>query len=168
MQRSEKPSLNIYMSPSGRKLSHNLVLELAQYCTLNILCGHYEGVDARVLRRHIDMEISTGDYVLTGGELPAMVLIDACIRHVGGVLGNEQSAAGESFSDGLLEHPQYTRPAVYDGEEAPEVLLSGHHANVAAYRRRSSLKETAQKRPDLLSRTRLSKEDMGIITGSDE
>lgn len=164
----EAPSLNIYMNPGGRKLSHSLVLKLSEYKTLNILCGHYEGVDARALRRHIDMEISAGDFVLTGGELPAMVLIDACLRHVEGVLGNEESVVGESFADALLEHPQYTRPAEYDGEAAPEVLLSGHHANVAAYRRRMALYETARKRPDLLSKARLSKKDIDIITGSDE
>ena len=164
----EAPSLNIYMSPGGRKLTHSLVLQLSEYKTLNILCGHYEGVDARALRRHIDMEISAGDFVLTGGELPAMVLIDACLRHVEGVLGNEESAVGESFADALLEHPQYTRPADYDGEAAPEVLLSGHHANVAAYRRRMALYETARKRPDLLSKARLTKKDIDIITGSDE
>lgn len=164
----EVPSLNIYMSPGGRTLSHSLVLQLSKYKTLNILCGHYEGVDARALRRHIDMEISVGDFVLTGGELPAMVLIDACLRHVDGVLGNEESAVGESFADALLEHPQYTRPAEYDGEAAPEVLLSGHHANVAAYRRRMALCETAHKRPDLLSKARLSKKDIDIITSSDD
>ena len=163
-QRSEAPSLCVYMSPSGRPLTHGLVLELTAYKTLNILCGHYEGVDARALRRHIDMEISIGDYVLTGGELPAMVLIDACIRHVDGVLGSEESAKDESFTHGLLEYPQYTRPAIYDGEAVPDVLLSGHHANVAAYRRRSALEETARKRPDLLSKARLSKNDLQIIT----
>lgn len=164
----EAPSINIYMSPCGKTLSHSLVTELAQYQSLNILCGHYEGVDARVLRRHIDLEVSIGDYILTGGELAAMVLIDACIRHVDGVLGNGESAVGESFANALLEYPQYTRPAVYDGEAVPEVLLSGHHANVDAYRRRMSLKETAFRRPDLLSKARLTQKDIDIITSQDD
>ncbi|MGI5848578.1 MAG: tRNA (guanosine(37)-N1)-methyltransferase TrmD [Christensenellales bacterium] len=158
------PYLNIYMSPGGKPLTHHLVLDLMEYASLNILCGHYEGVDARVLDRHVDMEISIGDFVLTGGELAAMVLIDACIRHIEGVLGNNESVIDESFSDALLEHPQYTRPAVFEDSAIPEVLLSGHHENVAAYRRCMSLYETAMKRPDLLSKTILSKEDIEYIT----
>ncbi len=167
MQKSAAPMLNIYMSPGGRRLSHSLAVKLSKYSTLNILCGHYEGIDERVLRRHIQMEISVGDYVLTGGELAAMVLIDACIRHVSGVLGCKESAEGESFSDGLLEYPQYTRPEVFDGEKVPEVLISGHHANVEQYRRRMSLEQTARKRPDLLSKARLSKKDIEILTQKD-
>jgi tRNA (guanine37-N1)-methyltransferase len=164
MTRSESPSINVYMSPGGKPLTHGLVTQLAAYKTINILCGHYEGVDARVLKRHIDLEVSIGDYVLTGGELAAMVLIDAVIRHIDGVLGNEESAAGESFANALLEYPQYTRPAEWDGEAAPEVLLTGHHANVAAYRRQESLKETARRRPDLLQKARLTKKDIEYIT----
>lgn len=164
----EAPSVNIYMSPCGKTLSHSLVTTLSAYRTVNILCGHYEGVDARILKRHIDIEISIGDYVLTGGELAAMVLIDACMRHVDGVLGNGESAAGESFSESLLEYPQYTRPALYDGAAVPEVLLSGHHANVEKYRRYMSLKETAFRRPDLLSKARLTKKDIETLTGEDK
>lgn len=164
----EAPSVNIYMSPCGKTLSHNLVTALSKYRTMNILCGHYEGVDARIIKKHIDIEISVGDYVLTGGELAAMVLIDACMRHVDGVLGNGESAAGESFSEALLEYPQYTRPALYDGEAVPEVLLSGHHANVETYRRHMSLKETAFRRPDLLSKARLTKKDIDMLTGDDD
>ena len=160
----QRPYLNIYMSPGGKPLTHQRVLDLAPYKCLNILCGHYEGVDARVISRHIDMEISVGDFVLTGGELAAMVLIDACIRHVDGVLGNSESVDAESFSNALLEYPQYTRPAVFEGEAVPAVLLSGHHENVADYRRRASLVETAKKRPDLLSKTILSKDDIDLIT----
>ena len=167
MSRSEAPSINVYMSPGGKPLTHGLVTRLASYKTVNILCGHYEGVDARVLKRHIDLEVSIGDYVLTGGELAAMVLIDAVIRHIDGVLGNDESASGESFSNGLLEYPQYTRPAVWDGEAVPEVLLSGHHANVAAYRRQESLRETARRRPDLLQKARLTKKDIEFITRRD-
>ncbi|MFA5675263.1 MAG: tRNA (guanosine(37)-N1)-methyltransferase TrmD [Christensenellales bacterium] len=166
-RRGVSPALNIYMSPSGRPLSHSLAVQLSAYGTLNILCGHYEGIDERVLRRHIEMEISVGDYVLTGGELAAMVLIDACMRHVSGVLGCGESAAGDSFADGLLEYPQYTRPAVFDGEEVPDVLISGDHAKVADYRRRMSLERTARKRPDLLSKTKLSNKDIQILTQKD-
>ncbi len=168
VSRSEKPCLNVYMSPCGKKLRHPLVLALSQYRTINILCGHYEGVDARVLRRHIDMEVSVGDFVLTGGEIAAMALIDSCIRHIEGVLGNEESAAGESFSESLLEYPQYTRPAEWEGEPIPEVLLTGHHANVQKYRRQQSLKETARRRPDLLAKARLTKKDINYITQNDE
>jgi tRNA (guanine37-N1)-methyltransferase len=167
MARSESPSVNVYMSPGGRPLNHALVTRLASYSTVNILCGHYEGVDARALKRHIDLEVSVGDYVLTGGELAAMVLIDAVIRHVDGVLGNDESAAGESFANGLLEYPQYTRPADWDGEPAPEVLLSGHHANVETYRRQESLRETARRRPDLLCKARLTKADIDYVTRPD-
>jgi tRNA (guanine37-N1)-methyltransferase len=166
--RSKKPFINVYMSPCGKRLRHPLVLELAQYRTINILCGHYEGVDARVLKRHINLEISVGDFVLTGGEIAAMALIDASIRHVEGVLGNRDSATGESFSDSLLEYPQYTQPAVWNGECIPEVLLSGHHANVYAWRRRKSLEDTARKRPDLFSRAKLNKTDIAYITKEDE
>jgi tRNA (guanine37-N1)-methyltransferase len=164
----EKPYINVYMSPAGKRMRHPLVLELSQYRTVNILCGHYEGVDARVLKRHIDIEISMGDFVLTGGEIAAMALIDASIRHIEGVLGNDISAQGESFSESLLEHPQYTQPAVWDGESIPEVLLSGHHANVEKYRRQKSLEETARRRPDLLARARLKKKDIVYITKEDE
>jgi tRNA (guanine37-N1)-methyltransferase len=168
MARSESPSVNVYMSPAGKPLTHGLVMQLASFKTVNILCGHYEGVDARALARHIDLEVSIGDYVLTGGELAAMVLIDAVIRHVGGVLGNDESAAGESFANGLLEYPQYTRPAEWEGQAAPEVLLSGHHAHVTAYRRQESLRETARRRPDLLSQARLTKKDIEFITRRDD
>ncbi len=160
----EKPYLNIYMSPCGKQLNHNLVEELSGYGCLNILCGHYEGVDARAIDNHIDLEISIGDFVLTGGELGAMVLIDACMRHIEGVLGNEDSAKAESFCNALLEHPQYTRPAEFCGQDVPEVLLSGHHTNVQEYQRRMSIYETAKKRPDLLSKTVLTKKDISYIT----
>ena len=159
-----QPYINVFMSPCGKQLTHRMAVDLSQYKCINILCGHYEGVDARVLERYIDLEISIGDYVLTGGELAAMVLVDACMRHVKGVLGNDASTKVESFADALLEYPQYTRPAEFDGQAVPDVLLSGHHENVAAYQRRMSLKETAEKRPDLLSKTRLNKDDIAFIT----
>lgn len=160
----ERPYINVFMSPCGRSLTHRTVVDLTQYACINILCGHYEGVDARVIKEHIGIEISIGDYVLTGGELAAMVLVDACMRHVEGVLGNDQSTVQESFADSLLEHPQYTRPAVFKDKAIPEVLLSGHHGNVDAYNRRMSIYETAKKRPDLLSKTVLTKEDISYIT----
>jgi tRNA (guanine37-N1)-methyltransferase len=160
-----KPFINVYMSPCGKKLTHGLVTRLAEYQCLNILCGHYEGIDERVLKKHIDMEVSIGDFVLTGGELAAMTLIDACIRHVEGVLGNSESAQSESFTNALLEYPQYTQPAEFEGEAVPEVLLSGHHSKIAAYNRRMSILETAKKRPDLLSQTVFSKDDIEYITG---
>ena len=153
-------SLNVYMSPSGRPLTSELARSLAQNVqTLNVLCGHYEGVDQRVLDAFIDMEISIGDYILTGGELPALVLIDCVMRHIPGVLSNAASADSESFADGLLEYPQYTRPRVYEGLEVPDVLLSGHHANIADWRRRKSLEKTMHMRPDLLPGAQLSESD---------
>lgn len=143
----------IYMSPRGQLLTQQLVCELSQEQSLMILCGHYEGVDERVIERYIDMEISIGDYVLTGGELPAMVLIDAVARLQTGVLGSDESAQDESHGlSGLLEYPQYTRPRVFEGMAVPEVLLSGDHAKIAAWRQEQALQVTAQRRPDLLKK----------------
>lgn len=141
----------IYLSPRGRVLNQALARELVQEPALMLLCGHYEGVDQRVIDRHIDMELSVGDYVLTGGELPAMILIDCVSRLIEGVLGSPDSAEEESFSqEGLLEYPQYTRPRLFEGMEVPQVLLDGNHAEIAAWRRRQSLLATARQRPDLL------------------
>lgn len=141
----------IFMSPRGRRLDQALAQELSQEKGLVILCGHYEGVDERVIERYIDLEVSIGDYVLTGGELPAMVLIDCVARLKEGVLGSDVSAKEESFSmDGLLEYPQYTRPREFEGMLVPEVLLYGNHAQIAAWRRQQSLLITRQRRPDLL------------------
>ncbi|MGI6670144.1 MAG: tRNA (guanosine(37)-N1)-methyltransferase TrmD [Christensenellales bacterium] len=143
----------IYMSPRGQLLTQQLVRELSQEQSLMILCGHYEGVDERVIERYIDIEISIGDYVLTGGELPAMVLIDAVARLQTGVLGSDESAQDESHGlSGLLEYPQYTRPRVFEGMAVPEVLLSGDHAKIAAWRQEQALQVTAQRRPDLLKK----------------
>lgn len=139
----------IYMTPQGKKLDQQKVEELAKQEHLILLCGHYEGIDQRVLDTIVDEEISIGDYVLTGGELPAMVLIDSVSRYVEGVL-KEGSTKEESFSEGLLEYPQYTRPEVFEGIKVPEVLLSGHHENIDKWRREQSLKITKIKRPDLL------------------
>ena len=150
----------MYMSASGVPFSQQMAEELADYEEINILCGHYEGVDQRILDAHIDREISIGDYVLTGGELPAMVLVDAIMRYVPGVLGNDESARDESFSyDGLLEYPQYTRPADFRGMCVPEVLLSGHHANIRAWQRRRALEKTARVRPELLAKAQLTPEE---------
>ena len=139
----------IYMSPQGKKLNQEKVKELSKENHLIILCGHYEGIDQRVLDKIVDEEISIGDYVLTGGELPAMVLIDSVSRYVEGVL-NKESIKEESFAETLLEYPQYTRPEVFEGEKVPEVLLSGNHKEIEKWRKEKSLEITKKKRPDLL------------------
>lgn len=144
--------LRIYMSPKGKTLSQKLVLELAGHKDLLFLCGNYEGVDQRVLDMDIDMEISIGDYVLTGGELPAMVVINAVARYVDGVLGSEQSVSEESFSNDLLEYPQYTRPQIFMGQSVPDVLISGNHQNVDKWRYQQQLEITQKLRPDLLKK----------------
>ena len=139
----------IYMSPQGKPLNQKKVEELSKENHFIILCGHYEGIDQRVLDKIVDEEISIGDYVLTGGEIPAMVLIDSVSRYVEGVL-KEDSIKEESFSNGLLEYPQYTRPEVFEGMKVPEVLLSGHHENIEKWRKEKSLEMTKKKRPDIL------------------
>ena len=139
----------IYMSPKGQNFTQQKVFELVEKPEFLLLCGHYEGVDQRVIDMFIDEEISIGDYVLTGGELPAMVVCDAVARYVDGVL-SQGSLVDESFADGMLEYPQYTRPAVFRGESVPQVLLSGNHQKVAEWRREESLKLTKKLRPDLL------------------
>ena len=144
-------ALRIYTSPKGERLTQQKVLNLAQREHIVILCGHYEGVDQRALDMYFDGEISIGDYVLTGGELPAMVICDSVARYVDGVLA-AGSLVDESFSDGLLEYPQYTRPAVYNGVSVPEVLLSGNHAEIDRWRRVQSEKLTEERRPDLLKK----------------
>ena len=141
----------IYMSPQGKPLNQKKVEELSKENHLIILCGHYEGIDQRVLDKIVDEEISIGDYVLTGGEIPAMVLIDSVSRYVEGVL-KEDSIKEESFSNGLLEYPQYTRPEVFEGMKVPEVLLSGHHENIEKWRKDKSLEITKKKRPELLEK----------------
>lgn len=139
----------IHMSPKGTVLNQEKVKQLSKEKHLIIICGHYEGIDQRVIDEIVDEEISIGDYVLTGGELPAMVLIDSVSRYVEGVL-NEESTSEESFSDGLLEYPQYTRPEEFRGKKVPEVLLSGHHENINKWRKEKSLEITKANRPDLL------------------
>ena len=141
----------IYMSPKGKTLNQEKVEELSKENHLIILCGHYEGIDQRVLDKIVDEEISIGDYVLTGGEIPAMVLIDSVSRYVKGVL-KEDSIKEESFSNGLLEYPQYTRPEIFQGERVPEVLLSGNHQEIDKWRKEKSLEITKKNRPDLLKK----------------
>ena len=141
----------IYMSPQGKTLNQGRLKELSQIENVCILCGHYEGVDQRLLDSFIDEEVSIGDYVLTGGELPAMVFTDALARMVPGVLSNNECFTEESHFNGLLEYPQYTKPSVWRDMEVPEVLLSGHHANIEKWRKEQSLEVTKRKRPELLS-----------------
>ena len=152
----------IYLSPQGKKLDQKKVESLSKEDHLILLCGHYEGIDQRVIEKIVDEEISIGDYILTGGELPAMVLIDSVSRFVEGVL-DEESIKEESFSNNLLEYPQYTRPEIFLNQKVPEVLLSGHHENIRKWRRKESLKNTYKKRPELLKNIELSKEDIKIL-----
>ena len=145
-----KDSHVIYLSPKGRTLNQKIVRELSRYDHLILICGHYEGIDQRVIDTFVDEEISIGDYILTGGELPAMVLVDAVARLLPDVLGNENSAQNETFSDNLLEFPQYTRPSEFRGQKVPEVLLSGNHQEVEKWRQQQSEALTRTRRPDLL------------------
>ena len=149
----------VYVTPQGAVFNQSMAEEFAKEEDLIFLCGHYEGVDERILEEIVTDYVSIGDYVLTGGELPAMVMIDAVSRLVPGVLNNEESAEFESFHDNLLEHPQYTRPVEFHGKRVPDVLLSGHHGNVDKWRREQSLKRTLERRPDLLEQADLSKDD---------
>ena len=153
----------IYLSPQGKTLNQQIVQNLAKEESITLLCGHYEGIDQRVIDEIVDEEISIGDYVLTGGELPAMVLIDSVSRYVKGVL-KEDSVQEESFTNGLLEYPQYTRPEIFLDKKVPEVLLSGHHENINKWRRHQALINTYLKRPDLLKEIELSKEDKKILS----
>lgn len=166
-QLGKKPHF-IYMSPIGKVLNQSMVREMAvTYENICILCGHYEGVDQRVLDLLVDEEISIGDYVLTGGELPAMVLADSICRMLPGVLSNDECFTEESHYNGLLEYPQYTKPAVWRDMEVPPVLLSGHHANVDKWRRKKSLERTQSLRPDMFESYELSKDDKKILKSND-
>ena len=149
----------IYMSPKGKTLTQQRLIELSAFENITILCGHYEGVDQRVLDEYVDEEISIGDYVLTGGELPALVLADSLSRMVPGVLSDELCFSDESHYSGMLEYPQYTKPAVWRGREVPEVVLSGHHANIEKWRREKSIEETFRRRPEMLDESALSKKE---------
>lgn len=153
----------LYMTPQGRVFSQQIAQELAKEEDLVFLCGHYEGIDERALSLIVTDYLSVGDYVLTGGELPAMVMIDCISRLVPGVLSNDESAQIESFHDNLLEYPQYTRPEIYEGLKVPEVLLSGHHKNIDTWRRQESIKRTLERRPDLLEHAVLSKKEQEFL-----
>ncbi|MBQ8307157.1 MAG: tRNA (guanosine(37)-N1)-methyltransferase TrmD [Blautia sp.] len=153
----------IYLTPQGRLFDQQMARELAQEEDLIFLCGHYEGIDERVLEEVVTDQVSIGDYVLTGGELPALVMMDAISRMVPGVLGNEESGETESFSGGLLEYPQYSRPMVWHGREVPEVLMSGHHANVDKWRRERSIERTVRNRPDLLKKAELTNQEWAYV-----
>lgn len=153
----------LYMTPQGQTFNQSIAEELAKEEDLVFLCGHYEGIDERALELIVTDYLSVGDYVLTGGELPAMVMIDCISRLVPGVLNNDVSAEIESFHDNLLEYPQYTRPEVYEGKKVPEVLLSGHHANVDKWRREQSIIRTAKWRPDLLPKADLTNKEWNEV-----
>ena len=150
----------IYMSPQGKVLTQKKVKEISQYNNLAILCGHYEGVDERFIEEFVDEQISIGDFVLTGGELPALVMADAICRMVPGVLSDSECFEDESHYKGLLEYPQYTRPSVWRGKKVPEVLLSGHHKNIENWRHEQSLIRTAKVRPDMLEKIEITEKDM--------
>jgi len=157
-----KPKV-IYLSPQGKLFHQKMAERLKEEKHLILLCGHYEGIDERIIEEIVDEEISIGDYVLTGGELPAMVLIDCISRLVPGVLASEESYSDESLYNGLLEYPQYTRPSEFRGKKVPEILLTGHHANINKWRRRQSIKRTYIKRPDLFEKLDLSDEDRRLL-----
>ena len=159
----EKPARVILLSPQGAVLDHAKVVELAERERLVLVCGRYEAVDERLIRRCVDDELSVGDYVLSGGELAAMALIDAVVRQLPGALGSEASAAQESFVNGLLDCPHYTRPEVYAGERVPEVLLSGHHAEIERWRLKQALGRTWLRRPDLLAKRKLSAAEQQLL-----
>ncbi len=154
----------VYVTPQGRVFNQNMAQELSMEEDLIFLCGHYEGIDERVLEMIVTDNISIGDYVLTGGELPAMVMIDAISRLIPGVLNNDDSSEFETFMDNLLEYPQYTRPEVFMGRKVPEVLLSGHHANIEQFRREQSIIRTYERRPDLLENANLTEEEREYLT----
>ena len=154
----QNPGKVIHMSPRGKVLTNQMAKDFAKEEEFTILCGHYEGIDERVIEEIVDEEVSIGDYVLTGGELPAMVLIDTVARYVEGVI-NHDSVEEESFANGLLEYPQYTRPETFLNKGVPKILLSGHHANIKKWRRQESLKITLKNRPDLLQAFPLSDDD---------
>jgi len=153
----------IFLTPQGELFTQTIAKDLSYYSRIILVCGHYEGVDERVRAHLIDRELSIGDYVLTGGELAAMVIVDAVSRLIPGVLGNDESAVTDSFSGGLLEYPHYTRPAEYRGWKVPDVLLSGNHREIDEWRRREALKRTQLKRPDLLKEAKLSSKDKEIL-----
>jgi tRNA (guanine37-N1)-methyltransferase len=158
----QRPKVTL-MSPQGKMLNQEIAKQFAMESHIVLMCGHYEGIDQRVIDRFVDYEISIGDYILTGGEIPAMVFIDCVVRLIPGVLGNPESTDEESFSRGLLEYPQYTRPQIYEGHAVPEILLSGNHQEIRRWRLKESLRNTLKKRPDLLNRAELSSHEKELL-----
>lgn len=158
-----KTPLCVYLSPQGQRANQNLVNNLAKQAGIIFVCGRYEGVDERFIQRNVDLEISVGDFVVSGGELPAMLLLDAIIRQIPGVLGNQESVTNDSFMNGLLDYPHYTHPREYNGDNVPEVLLSGNHKEIEKWRLQMSLLCTLQKRPDLLENRTLTKIESGLL-----
>jgi tRNA (guanine37-N1)-methyltransferase len=163
VKKSGGSARTIYLSPQGRKLDHRRVVELAAQQAVTLLCGRYEGVDERLLARRVDEEVSIGDFVLSGGEIAAMALMDAVVRQLPGAVGEPASVVEESFADGLLDCPQYTRPELYRGERVPEVLLSGHHENIRRWRLKQALGRTWLRRPDLLAARSLNEEETRLL-----
>ena len=163
IDRTKDRSLVLLLTPQGRTFDQPLAWDLSRMEQLILICGRYEGVDERIRTTCVDMELSIGDYVLSGGEIAAMVVMDAVSRLVPGVLGGEKSAQEDSFEDGLLEYPQYTRPRVFKNQEVPEILLSGDHEKIRVWRRTESLKRTLERRPDLLEKAALTEEDKRIL-----
>jgi len=160
---SLKHSKIIYTSPQGKTFNQNIAKELFKEEEITIIAGRYEGIDERVIEEFVDMEISIGDYVLTGGEIPAMAIIDAVSRLIPGVLGNKASYEEDSFYNGLLDHPQYTRPAIYKNKKVPDILLSGNHAKIEEWRLKKSLERTKERRPDLLEKRKFTKKEMILL-----
>ena len=163
IDRTKDRSLVLLLTPQGRTFDQPLAWDLSRMEQLILICGRYEGVDERIRTTCVDMELSIGDFVLSGGEMAAMVVMDAVSRLVPGVLGGEKSAQEDSFEDGLLEYPQYTRPRVFKNQEVPEILLSGDHEKIRVWRRTESLKRTLERRPDLLEKAALTEEDKRIL-----
>jgi len=163
INRTKDRSLVLLLTPQGRTFDQPLAWDLSRMEQIILICGRYEGVDERIRTKSVDMQLSIGDYVLSGGEMAAMVLMDAVSRLVPGVLGGEKSTQEDSFEDGLLEYPQYTRPRVFKNQEVPEILLSGDHEKIRVWRRTESLKRTLERRPDLLKKAKLTEEDKRIL-----
>jgi tRNA (guanine37-N1)-methyltransferase len=161
--RETPPAVTVLLTPQGRPFDQNMAKELASFDGLVLICGRYEGVDERICHDLIDYEISIGDYVLTGGELAAMIIVEAVTRLIPGTLGGENAAENDSFSNGLLEHAHYTRPRIFEGREVPEVLLSGHHQEIERWRLESSLMRTLLKRSDLLHQKSLNRQEIEIL-----
>jgi tRNA (guanine37-N1)-methyltransferase len=163
VKREELKPLVVLLTPQGEPFSQKIAAEFSKQTQLILICGRYEGFDERIREHLADREISIGDYILTGGELPALIVIDAVARLIPGVLGNDESAGTESFSAGLLEYPQYTRPAEYNAWGVPDVLFSGNHAEIERWRKTAALKKTWQRRPDLIEEDELTKEEKDIL-----